>query len=152
MLLEPEEEDAKAKSRKNEVKAKRILIDTIKDHMIPKVSKLKTLKEMFDSLTILYESKNTSQNLTLRNQLRNMTMNKSETITNYFMRISQIKDQLETIGDPLEYFELMTTTLTIFPSSWDPFFEGIFTRRKFPKLNKLWADYTQEESRLISKS
>jgi hypothetical protein len=64
----------------------------IKDHLIPNVSKLKTRKEMFDALTRLYESKNTSRNLTLRHQLKNVTMNKSETIANYFMRISQIKD------------------------------------------------------------
>jgi hypothetical protein len=84
MLPEPEEEDAKAKFRKNEVKAKRILTDSIKDHLIPNVSKLKTPKEMFDALTRLYESKNTSRKLTLRHQLRNMTMNKSESSSQLF--------------------------------------------------------------------
>jgi hypothetical protein len=63
VLPEPEEEEAKAKFRKNEVKAKRILTDSIKDHLIPNVSELKTPKEMFDALTRLYESKNTSQSL-----------------------------------------------------------------------------------------
>jgi hypothetical protein len=81
-----------------------------------------------------------------------MTMNKLETIANYFMRISQVKDQLEAIGDPLDDVELVTTTLNGFPSSWDPFVQGICTRSKFPKFNKLWVEYTQEESRLISKS
>jgi hypothetical protein len=88
VLLELEEDEAKAKLRKNEVKAMRILIDSIKDHLIPNVSELKTLKEMFDALTRLYESKNTSQKLTLRYQLRNVTMKKSETVSNCFMRIS----------------------------------------------------------------
>jgi hypothetical protein len=76
-LPEPEDEEAKAKFKKNEVKVKRIWIDSIKDHPIPNVSGLKTPKEMFDALTRLYESKNTSRNLTLRHQLRNVTMNKS---------------------------------------------------------------------------
>jgi hypothetical protein len=71
MLPEPEVEDAKEKFKKNEVKAKRILTNSIKDHLIPNVSKLKTPKEMFDALTRLYESKNTSQTLTLRHQLIN---------------------------------------------------------------------------------
>jgi hypothetical protein len=92
MLPEPKDEEAKAKFKKNEVKAKRILTDSIKDHLIPNVSELKNTKEMFYSLTILYESKNTSLNLTLWHQLRNVTMNKSETIANIFTRISQIKD------------------------------------------------------------
>jgi len=51
MLPEPEEEDTKAKFRKNEVNAKRILTNSIKDHLIPNESELKTPKEMFDALT-----------------------------------------------------------------------------------------------------
>jgi hypothetical protein len=152
VLPEPKEEDAKAKFRKNEIQAKRILIDSIKDHLIPNVSQLKTLKEMLDALTRLYESKNTNQKLTLRHQLRNLTMNKSKTVADYFMRISHIKDRLAAIGDPVDDAELVTTTLDGFPSSWDPFVQGICARRKLPKFNKLWADCTQDESRLISKS
>ena len=38
VLPEPEEEDSKAKFKKNEIKAKRILTDSIKDHLIPNVS------------------------------------------------------------------------------------------------------------------
>jgi hypothetical protein len=80
-----------------------------------------------------------------------VTMNKSETIANFFTRISQIKDQLAAIGDPVEDVELVTTTLNGFPPSWDPFVQGICARRKLPKFDKLWADCSQEESRLISK-
>ena len=118
MLPKPEDEEAKAKFRKNEVKAKRILNDSIKDHLITNVSELKTPKEMFDALTRLYESKNTNRKLTLRHQLRNVTMNKSETVANYFMRISQIKDHLVAIGYSVDDTELVTTTLNGFPSSW----------------------------------
>jgi hypothetical protein len=39
-----------------------------------------------------------------------------------------------------------------FPSSWDPFVQGICARSKFPKFDKLWTNCTQEEYRLISKS
>jgi hypothetical protein len=46
----------------------------------------------------------------------------------------------------------LTTTLNGFPSSWDAFVQGICGRRKLPKFDKLWTNYTQEESRLISKS
>jgi hypothetical protein len=107
---------------------------------------------MFDALTKLYESKYTSQKLTLRHQLRNVTMNKSETVSNYFMRILQIKYQLAAIGDSKDDVELATTTLNGFPSSWNPFVQGICARKKLHKFDKLWSDCTQEESRLISKS
>ena len=79
-------------------------------------------------------------------------MNKSDTVSTYFMKISQIKDQLAVIGDSVDDVELMTTTLNGFPSSWDAFVQGICARRKLPKFDKLWLDCIQEESRLISKS
>ena len=58
----PEGDEAKALHKKNFVKAKRIIADSIKDHLIPQVSSLKTPKEMFDSLTKLFEGKNINLN------------------------------------------------------------------------------------------
>lgn len=46
-----EEEEAKAKHKKSLVKAKRIIANFIKDHLIPHVSSLKTPKQMFDALS-----------------------------------------------------------------------------------------------------
>ena len=77
------------------VKAKRIITDSIKDHLIPQVSSLKTPKEMFDSLTKLLEWKNINQNMTLRNRLKNVKIQNAETIQLYFTRVSQITEQLE---------------------------------------------------------
>jgi hypothetical protein len=42
---------AKAKHQKDTVRAKRIIANSIKDHLIPQVSSKKTPKEMFDALT-----------------------------------------------------------------------------------------------------
>ena len=41
--------------KKNLVKAKKIIVDSIMDHLVPQVSSLKTSKDMFDSLTKLFE-------------------------------------------------------------------------------------------------
>ena len=56
----------KALHKKNLVKAKKIIADSITDHLIPQVSSVKTLKEMFDSLTKLFEGKNINWKMTLR--------------------------------------------------------------------------------------
>ena len=53
--------------KKNSVKAKKIIVDSIMDHLVPHVSSLKKLKEMFDSLTNIFEGKNINQNMTLKN-------------------------------------------------------------------------------------
>ena len=58
--------------KKNLVMAKRIIVDSIIDHLIPQVSSLKTPKSMFDALTKLFEGKNINRKMTLRNQLKNV--------------------------------------------------------------------------------
>jgi hypothetical protein len=65
MLPEPKDEEENAKFNRNEVKAEQILTESINDHMIHNLSELKTTKEMFDSLTRIYEINKTSHKLTL---------------------------------------------------------------------------------------
>jgi hypothetical protein len=73
-VAEPEEEEAKGKYRKNLIRAKRIIVDSIQDHLIPHVSSLKTPKEMFDALSRLYEGRNINKKMALRTQLKNVKM------------------------------------------------------------------------------
>ena len=54
----PDGDEAKALHKKKLVMEKRIIVDSIKDHLIPQVSSLKTPKAMFDALTKLFEWKN----------------------------------------------------------------------------------------------
>jgi hypothetical protein len=55
---EPADATTKAKYQKYMVRAKRIIVDFIKDHLIPQVSSKNTLKEIFDALTKMYEGRN----------------------------------------------------------------------------------------------
>ena len=64
----------KALHKKNFVKTKRIIDDSIKDHLIPQVSSLKTPKSMFDALTKLFEGNNIKRKMNLRNQLKNVNI------------------------------------------------------------------------------
>ena len=98
----PEGDEAKALHKKKMVLAKRIIADSIKDHLIPQVSSLKTPKAMFDALTKLFEGKNINQKMTLRNKLKNVNIQNAETIQSYFTRVSQIKEQLEVVDEEVE--------------------------------------------------
>jgi hypothetical protein len=48
---EPKKNATKEKYKKDMIKVKRIITDSIKDHLIPQVSSNNTPKYMFDSLT-----------------------------------------------------------------------------------------------------
>ena len=53
------------------LKAKKIIVDSITDQVVPQVSSLNTTK-MFDSLIKLFEDKNIIQKMDLRKQLKNV--------------------------------------------------------------------------------
>ena len=54
-VVEPEEAEAKSKYKKDMIKDKRIIDDSIKDNLIPQVSSRETPKEMFDALSGLFQ-------------------------------------------------------------------------------------------------
>ena len=74
---------------------------------------------MFDSLVGLFESKNT------RNKLHCITMTKSDSIATYFMKVSQLRDQIKAIGDTIDDEKLFTMILNELPSSWESFVQRI---------------------------
>ena len=73
------------------IKVKRIIANSIKDHLISQVSSKNTPKEVFDALTNMFEGKKINRRMTLRNQLKGVKMQKEETMQSYFSRVSQIK-------------------------------------------------------------
>ena len=77
---EPEGDEAKAAHKRSMAKAKRIIADSIKDHLIPHVSAFKTSKEVYDSLTKMFEGKKINRKMNLRNQMKNVKIQNSETI------------------------------------------------------------------------
>jgi hypothetical protein len=86
-VSEPDDPADKAKHQKDTIRSKRIIADSIKDHLIPYVSSQKTPKEMFDALNRLYEGKNINRKIYLRTQLKNTRMQRGESIQEYFSKI-----------------------------------------------------------------
>ena len=66
-VLVPEGDEANSLHKNTLVMEKRIIADSIKDHLIPQVSSLKKPKAMFDSLTKLFGGKNINRKMTLTN-------------------------------------------------------------------------------------
>jgi hypothetical protein len=148
---EPDDTAEKAKHLKDTIRAKRIIADSIKDHLIPYVSSNNTPKEMFDALSRLYEGKNINRKMNLRTQLKNTRMQKGETIQEYFSRISEFKEQLEAIGDTIDEDKLIMTDLNGLTRPWDAFIQTICARIEKPKFDRLWEECIQEETRVANR-
>jgi hypothetical protein len=86
--------------------------------------------------------------MALRTQLKNVKMQKTESIHAFFTSISQIIEQIIDISDSVEEAELVMTTWNGLPKSWDSFIRGICSRSKLTKFSRLWKDCVHEEARL----
>ena len=126
-------------------------MDSVKDHLVPQISEKMTARKMFKTLKNLFEHSSINVILTLRNKLSNMKMTKSENIASYFMGITKLQDKLRSSGDNLEEKEFVMTTLNGLPPSWESFIQTISGRTKLPKFDKLWADCTQEETKVVAR-
>jgi hypothetical protein len=62
---------------------------------------------MYDALTNLFSVRNNGQVMSLKNELRDMKMNDDDSITSYFVRISQLRDQLQVIEEITSEKELV---------------------------------------------
>jgi hypothetical protein len=65
-VQEPQGDEAKAKYKKDMVREKKIVLASIKDHLIHHISSLSSPKKMMDTLTRLFEGSNINIRMTLR--------------------------------------------------------------------------------------
>jgi hypothetical protein len=89
--------------------------------------------------------------MSLKNELRDMKMNDDDNITSYFIRISQLRDQLQAIEEIISEKELVNIVLNGLPKTWDEFATCMNTRKEYPTFEELWTCYAQEESRISAK-
>jgi hypothetical protein len=84
---------------KKDVKTRRIIVDGVKDHIIPHLSGKKTTKDMWEALVKLYQSDNQSRKMLLREKLRSTKMAKGESVVTYLTKFTQIRDELAVVGE-----------------------------------------------------
>ena len=74
----PTDVSAKDIFDKKDIKAKRILLDAIKDHVIPHVSGKYHAYQMRIALNNLYQNSNEKWKMVLRDKLKSIQMNRGE--------------------------------------------------------------------------
>jgi putative lipoic acid-binding regulatory protein len=148
---EPQNVAAMEKFKDSDINAMSIIVESIKDHLIPYISHLDSSKMMYDTLTNLFSVKNIGQVMSLKNELRDMKMNDDDNITSHFVKISQLRDQLQAIEEIISEEELVNIVLNGLPKTWDAFVASMNTRKEYPTFEELWTCCTQEELRINAK-
>jgi len=152
VIEEPTSNTGKVAYKKRQAKAKRLIFDSIKVSMMPIIGHLRTAKECFDALANLYENKAPTRKRILKKQLRTLRMGKDETITAFFSKIAQTRDQLTAIGVIVDYDDLVQTAIDGLPESWGIFLASVNGREAQPNFERLWHDCLEEEGRLKSRN
>ena len=76
----------------------------------------------------MFSISTTGEVISLRKEIYKLRISKEEGIASYFMRISEIRDQLQDLGEIIFDKEMTTVVLNALPQEW-----GIFTSRIYGK-------------------
>lgn len=98
-VIEPQDNEGKARYKKKEITTTRIIVKYIIYHLIPYVSGLDSPKKIYDSLVGLYTINNIGKKTNLKNELRDVKTTKPNILASYSMRISQLRDKLQSIDE-----------------------------------------------------
>jgi len=88
-----------------------IILDGVKDALIPHLSRKNNAHEMWMDLQNLFQTKNENRVLVLEDKLKSTKMIKGESVTSYLTRLSQVKDNLATIILTISYGDMVGISL-----------------------------------------
>ena len=131
-ILELEGVQEKSIFKKKEATNMRILMDSIKYHLVHLIAIQNTAKKMYYALNKLYENEKPYQNLSVKDQLRHVKFTKDDSISSYFMKTTQNKDQLVVVDESVPNRDLVLTSMGGLPSEWKAFVKGICGRGQLP--------------------
>eukprot|EP00253_Pinus_taeda_P036297 PITA_36297 len=110
---------ARNKWKTNKFKTKNIIQDSIDKRLVDHISDLNTSKEIYDTLVSLFKFNDENQVLFLRNKLKEIKKGTDKSMQAYFLRITEMRNDLLSIGEIITDREMELTTLGGLPSEWN---------------------------------
>ena len=98
-MTKPTDQDALYEFEALEARAQRVIINGVKDHLIPHLAEKETAKDSWDTLNHLIEAKNENRKMALKDKLHNAKMNTDEGVASYLTDVAQAKDKLAAVGE-----------------------------------------------------
>ena len=92
-------ETKKTEFKETRILAMNLIVDGVKDNLIPYISNIDSAQEMYEDLSRLFTIKNIGQITSLKNELGTIKIIKDETVSFYCIRISRIRDELQAIDE-----------------------------------------------------
>ena len=86
---------------------------------------------MWKALTDLFQSKSDQRKLALKDKLRNIKMEKGDSMPKYLTKFIQCRDELGSVGVTVDYEELVNLALLGLLKSWHSYQDSINGQEKF---------------------
>ena len=118
--------------KKNIARAKRLILDGVKDHIVPHIATKNTAREMWVGLENLYQGSSEQRKIYLEENMRNTRIKKGERIDSFLSRIQGNRDQLSVVGSTPKDSELVRLTLNSVSEDYQVFVQSILGREKLP--------------------
>jgi hypothetical protein len=128
-----------------EARAHRIILDGVRDHLIPHLAEKQTTKEMWDALKNLYEEKNENHKMSLRDMLDSIRMANGESVASYLTIVEKFKYHLTVVREVIPESKLVCITLKGFTKEWEVLMKCVVGREKLPDWSRPWDEFTHEE-------
>jgi hypothetical protein len=128
-------------------KARRILLEGVRDHIVSNLHGKATPYAMWKALTDLFQNNNDHIKLALKDKIRKIKMEKGDSIPKYLTKFVQCWDEMGSVGITIVDDDLVSLALLGLPKSWHNYQDSINGREKFPDWERLWLDLVQEEFR-----
>jgi hypothetical protein len=79
--------DIEKKIKEEDVKARKLIIYLVRDHLFPRIVNLKTSYDIYEVSKGMFESDNTLRALTLKRQIQSTKMTKGNSVALFFMKL-----------------------------------------------------------------
>ena len=123
--------------KKKVAKARRILLEGVRDYIVSSLHGKATPYAMWKALTDLFQSSSNHRKLALKDKLRKIKMEKGDTIPKYLTKFVQCQDELGSIRITIFDYDLVSLALLGLPKSWHSYQDSVNGREKLPDWVKL---------------
>ena len=119
--------------KKKTAKCRRIILEGVKDHIVSSLLGKVSQFLMWKALSDLFQSKSDQRKLALKDKLRNIKMEKGDSMPKYLTKFIQCRDELGSVGVTIDDEDLVSLALLVLPKSWHSYQDSISGREKLPR-------------------
>ena len=118
--------------KKNMARAKWLILDGVKDHIVPHIAAKTTARKMWVGLEKLYQGSSEQQKMFLEEKMKNISLKKGEHFDSFLSWIQKNRDQLSTVGSAPIDSELVRLTLNSVSQDYQVFVQSMLGRERLP--------------------